>query len=323
MSKRDVEFLQSVDIVSSLEQSELEVFRAFLDERKLVAGAAVFRQGDRDSDLYIVRNGTVRVLVNAPDGSEVEVARLGRGDFFGEMALFEDAPRSATCVMEDGGELLYLSRDEMFSLMSNQPEAAIKVMYKMANITAGRLQNTSSFLSDMVRWGEGARKRAITDDLTGLFNRRYLDDALAEQFAKARAKHTALALIMMDLDHFHVINDKWGQQVGDQVIAAVAPAVKESLRDGDLAARYGGDEFTLILPNTTAEDALAVAEGIRSTVQELQINLPGVDEIIAVTTSQGIAEFPRHGSDLVSLREQADQALYKAKEAGRNRAAIA
>lgn len=323
MAGSDVAFLRAVGILETLDDSELDVFKAFLDERELKPGESVFRQGDSGSDLYIVRDGLVRVLVQSPDGTDVEVAELGPGDFFGEMALYEDAPRSASCVMEGGGSVYYLSRDEMFSLMRNQPETAIKVMYRMANITAGRLQNTSSFLSDMVRWGEGARKRAITDDLTGLFNRRYLDDALTEQFSNARAKRMTMALIMMDLDRFHAINDKWGQQKGDEVIAAVAPAVRENLREGDIAARYGGDEFTIILPRTTAQDALTVAEAIRESVQALDIKLAGADEIIKVTTSQGIAEFPRHGTDLATLREQADQALYRAKEAGRNRAAIA
>ena len=321
MTGGEIDFLQHVDIFSTLDESELTIVRRHLEEVTCNPDAAVFHQSDDGTDLYIVREGTVAIRARASEGVEVDLAKLESGDFFGEMSLFEDEPRSATCVMPEGGQLFRLSKADFLSLMSKHAETAIKVMSKMASITAGRLQNTGAFLTDLVQWGEGARRRAITDDLTGLHNRRFLDDALEEQMAQARVRGARLSLIMMDLDRFHAINDAYGQQFGDEVIAAVAPSVAQSIEESDIAARYGGDEFVVILPTRTAEQTMEVAERIRTSVELLQITSP-TGEPVPVTTSLGIAEYPRHASDLEALKEHADKALYAAKEAGRNRAAI-
>ncbi|MFW5685858.1 MAG: diguanylate cyclase [Spirochaetota bacterium] len=310
--------LRRVDILRNLSDDELEIFQRFLDEVRCASEDPVFHQGEEGNELFIVGEGEVAIRVRAPEGIDVDVAQLGPGDFFGEMAIFEDAPRSATCVMVEGGLLYRLRKRDFFSLMERHPQTAIKVMYRMVNITTGRLNHTSSFLSDLVQWGEGARRRAITDDLTGLHNRRYLDGALDHQIAEARVKNGRFSLIMMDLDRFHGINDTYGQQFGDSLIAAVAPSVKQSLGEGDIAARYGGDEFTIILPGKPSSEALAVAESIRRAVEQLDVH--GPDGVVKVTTSQGVAEFPRDGASAESIKEAADQALYRAKEAGRNRA---
>ena len=321
MTDREIGFLQQVDIFSSLDEQELTTVRGYLKDVSCDPSEAVFHQSDNGSDLFIVREGTVAIRVRVAEDVDVDLAQLGAGDFFGEMSLFEDQPRSATCVMTDGGKLFRLRKADFFSLMKQHPETAIKIMSRMASITAGRLQNTGAFLTDLVQWGEGARRRAITDDLTGLHNRRFLDDALEEQVAQARVRGGRLSLIMMDLDRFHGINDAYGQQFGDEVIAAVAPSVADNIGERDIAARYGGDEFVVILPGRTAEEGRETAERIRTSVEALQINSP-TGEGVPVTTSQGIAEYPRHAADLETLKEQADKALYAAKEAGRNRAAI-
>ncbi|MFW6288490.1 MAG: diguanylate cyclase [Spirochaetota bacterium] len=314
------ELLRSVDILSHLSDDELEIFHRFLKEMECSPNEAVFQQGDEGKDLFIVGEGRIAVRVRAPEGVDVDIAELGPGDFFGEMAIFEDAPRSATCVMSDGGRIYRLRKSDFFSLMEQHPRTAIKVMYRMVNITTGRLTSTSSFLSELVQWGEGARRRAITDDLTGLYNRRYLDGALEEQIAESQVKKGVFSLIMMDLDRFHGINDTYGQAFGDQLIAAVAPSVRSVLGPNDVPARYGGDEFTIIVPGRPAADAMASAEAIRTAVEALEI--VGPDGVVRVTTSQGVAEFPRHGRTLKKIKEAADRALYRAKESGRNRTAM-
>ena len=318
----ELEFLRRVGIFASLEDDELDVVRGYLREMTCGHADAVFQQGDVGRDLYIVRKGRVIVKVRTPDGTEVDLASFGPGDFFGEMSIFEDEPRSATCAMPDGGNLYRMSKDDLFALMADHPPTAIRIMYAMVSITTGRLHKTSAFLAGLVQWGEGARRRAITDDLTGLFNRRHLDHALEQQYVEARVRSARFSLIMMDLDRFHAINDTWGQPFGDQVIAAVAPSVQGNLRPSDIASRYGGDEFVIILPDTAAEEALPVAEAIRRSVEALSIATPG-GEKVTITTSQGIAEYPRHAATTDALKQVADQALYRAKQTGRNRATIA
>ncbi|MEE8440527.1 MAG: GGDEF domain-containing protein [Spirochaetia bacterium] len=322
MTNKEIGFLQGVDIFSTLDHDELAIVHRYLQNVTCRPDQAVFHQNDNETDLYIVREGTVAVRVGTSEGVEVDIAQFGEGDFFGEMSLFEDAPRSATCVMTDGGKLFRLRKADFFSVMADHPGTAIKVMSRMASITAGRLQSTSAFLTDLVQWGENARRRAITDDLTGLHNRRFLDDALDEQLAQAKVGGDRFSLIMMDLDRFHGINDAHGQPFGDEVIAAVALPVADSIGETDIAARYGGDEFVIILPARGAEESLEIAERIRTSVEGLRVTAPNGD-LVSVTTSQGIAEYPRHAADVETLREQADKALYVAKEAGRNRAAIA
>jgi diguanylate cyclase (GGDEF)-like protein len=254
-----------------------------------------------------------------PTGKEREIARFSSGDFFGEMSIIEKAPRSATCATCEDSVLLSLHENDFYRIMDLYPDIAIKIMYKMLNITTQRLQNTSEFLSDMVHWGEEASRRAITDELTGVYNRRYLDDALIQHFETSRNTGRPLSLIMVDLDYFREINENYGHETGDKVILGVVEVFRQCLTKKDIIARYGGDEFTVLLPGSGAEDACAMAEKVRAGVEALTL-LEGMNgPVKRVTTSQGVASYPVNGDDIKSIREAADRALYQAKEEGRNR----
>ena len=157
---------------------------------------------------------------------------------------------------------------------------------------------------------------AITDDLTGLYTRRHFDTCSAVELGRAEEKSADLALLMVDLDDFKAINDSHGHSVGDRVLRTGAWAIRDAVRDTDLVFRYGGDEFTILLPDTAAEEATVVAERVRRAVEG-----EGIGEAdSSVTVSIGVAAYPAHATVLMDLLLAADEALYAAKHAGKNKA---
>jgi diguanylate cyclase (GGDEF)-like protein len=315
-------FLSKVPIFTGLDRTAIQGIVDLMQPRELAAGEVLFRQGDAGGELYIVEKGTLGISVTLADGASLEIAAFSGGDFFGEMSIFEKEPRSATCCAKKRCRLYALHERAFFALLKTNPATAATVMKQMLAVTRRRLQDTGAFLSDMVQWGEDARRRAITDSLTGLYNRRYLEEALEEYFMKAASGRRPLTVVMLDLDHFRAINEQYSQEVGDQTILAAAEVFRAQMRPTDVVARYGGDEFTLILPDTEAETARQLMEGVRRSVADLTLLQDLGGAVTRVTTSQGIACFPAHAEDLKGLLEAADAALYQAKESGRNRVSV-
>lgn len=159
---------------------------------------------------------------------------------------------------------------------------------------------------------------SITDSLTGLYNRSKLDAILSDQLARFRRTQREFTLLMMDIDHFKTLNDTYGHLTGDEVLAAVAQILVQSIRSIDYAARYGGDEFIIILVETSAEQALKTAERICDQVEGMVYNIDGSS--IAVTVSIGIVQCQPEDQTPTAVFARADRALYEAKHAGRNRA---
>ena len=163
---------------------------------------------------------------------------------------------------------------------------------------------------------------AITDGLTGLYVSRYLRHRLKEELRTAQRYNRQLSVVMVDIDHFKKVNDTYGHQAGDEVLRVVARCLLDTVREGiDIAARYGGEEFALFLPETSVEGAGALAERLRRLIEKQRVEVGG--EVIRVTTSCGVATSPDHGTLPEVLVERADQALYRAKEGGRNRVEVA
>jgi diguanylate cyclase (GGDEF)-like protein len=159
---------------------------------------------------------------------------------------------------------------------------------------------------------------SITDSLTGLYNRSKLDAILSDQLARFKRTQREFTLLMMDIDHFKTLNDTYGHITGDEILAAVARILVQSIRSIDYAARYGGDEFIIILVETTADQALKTAERIRSQVENMRYSFR--DSTIAVTASIGIVQCQSDDMTATAVFARADSALYEAKRAGRNQA---
>jgi diguanylate cyclase (GGDEF)-like protein/PAS domain S-box-containing protein len=169
---------------------------------------------------------------------------------------------------------------------------------------------------------------ALTDGLTGLANRRSFDHDLDREWKRTLREGSQISLLLLDIDHFKEFNDRYGHQVGDDCLRAVAIALREVVRSTDVAARYGGEEIAVVLPSTDTAGAVALAEKIRSVIEALKLTHEGNPEGGSrVTASVGVATaLARHGGTMrmpESLLLAADNALYKAKHEGRNRIATA
>jgi diguanylate cyclase (GGDEF)-like protein len=165
------------------------------------------------------------------------------------------------------------------------------------------------------------QEQAISDPLTGLYNRRYLNEFLPRELARSGRSNMPVALLLFDLDHFKRVNDSSGHEAGDIVLTAVGNLLRGNVRGSDIACRYGGEEFALILPETGADAAMRRAEDIRLAISTLSLTHAG-RPLGKITASFGIAVFPDHAQDTDDLLRVADMALYAAKGAGRNRIVV-
>jgi len=166
---------------------------------------------------------------------------------------------------------------------------------------------------------EKVERQAVTDELTGLANLRAFHSILEGEIERARRFNTPLALVMLDLDNFKLINDEYGHQQGDEVLAGVADVLRDFSRDIDAPARYGGEELAVVLPQTDAEGAAQLAERIREAVDRLQVPRVDGEGMLRLQASFGVAALPESAPDREGLIAAADAALYRAKRAGRNR----
>jgi diguanylate cyclase len=211
---------------------------------------------------------------------------------------------------ENGGD----PKSLVAALMSELAQAAARASELETNLT-----ETSRELDTIRESLTEAERLARTDTLTGLANRRALDDFLAASQLAALEKNQPLSVLLIDLDHFRKFNDKFGHGLGDQLLRLMANALRERVRGDDLPARYGGDELIAVLPGAKLADCEAVAELIRKSVSECRITRRSTGDVLpGITVSIGVAQF-RPGESTAELVERCDRAVSLAKRIGRNR----
>lgn len=206
--------------------------------------------------------------------------------------------------------LLYLSAERTEDLSIAKQQIARTVAEQVALAIAN------------LRLRETLQSQSIRDPLTGLFNRRYLEEFLSQEIHRSQRNHYEIGIVMLDIDHFKHFNDTFGHDAGDVVLQEVGKLLKSQVRGSDVACRYGGEELTLIFPETSLEQTADRAEALREAIAQLQLNYSG-KALGTITASLGVASFPDQGLTGEAIVQAADAALYRAKEAGRNRVMIA
>lgn len=211
--------------------------------------------------------------------------------------------------------VLYI--EDNASILASSPQA---VQFEQATLNrrANAVAERVSLALANLKLRELLRNQSIRDGLTGLYNRRYLEESLNRELQRAKRAGRNLSVVMLDLDHFKHFNDTFGHQVGDILLKEVAGAIKGRVRAGDLACRYGGEEFSLILSEVDTEGTVKCAESIREAIKHLSLHHHG-QTLGTITVSAGVATYPAHGDNAEDLTRAADEALYQAKKAGRDR----
>ena len=278
--------------------------------RTLAAGETLLRAGQENDTLYLVVSGAVNVQIGT---TERPYVRLGPGECVGELSVIDRSRVSADVVATETTTLLAIDRERFWKLVDSSAAVARNLLH----ILAGRVRHDDVVLAESDRLQHQFEDMATVDGLTGLRNRRWLDTAFERQIARTVRESQPVSLLMIDLDEFKRLNDERGHLVGDAVLGLAARRIAAGLRPQDLLARYGGDEFAVLLPGADHEQALSIAERLRDAVQSDKIE-PDGEKLPLTSISVGVAT-ARHAIALSTLLAHADAALYRAKQSGRDR----
>ena len=298
-----ITLLSRVPLLQDLGRTDLERLASRTRREHFHSGADIVRIGAPGRSLYLVLDGLVQVIY--PSSSvDFELARLGAGDFFGEMALLNDKPRSATVRALTPVDLIALDKEDFRRVVSDTPELALELLAALSM----RIRNADEQISTL-------SDQAVRDPLTGLLNRRAFQERLHEEVDRARRYGTCFGLVIMDVDHFKSINDTLGHVAGDEILAWVGRVLQEHTRAADSPFRIGGEEFAVLCSSSDAHTTGLAARRLVSVLAEAK---PPSDAGVRVTLSAGFSACPEHGMSFEDVYGAADDALLRAKAAGRN-----
>lgn len=313
------ECFSKIDIFSQCSAEDIAIMEKHSRFKTFAEGEAISKQGEIRGELFFVVSGKVKVTLKLPGAIERKLGEHSPGSFFGETSVFGKKPLHDTYIAAEECGILIISEKAFTELTEKSPADATKLIYALLSRTINEFRRTSRFLADVVQWGENASRRVITDEQTGIYNRTFLNDALESFFNISKSNSKPLSLLMLDLDNCRKINETIGHDTGNIIINEFALIIKNAVSRHGIVARYGGDEFSVLLPETDLGKATAIAEEIRLTVESRDFSEILRGSGIRVTTSIGISSFPETADDLQSFKAKADASLYRAKELGRNR----
>jgi diguanylate cyclase (GGDEF)-like protein len=304
--------LKDIRLLEGVGQAERRELLASSTERTLEEGEVLIEQGARRETMYILLEGELGVHLDDLDHDPVAV--LGAGESVGELSILDGSSASAFVVARSDCKLLAISEDDFWHLTQSSHGFAINLLVKLAE----RLRANNATVSDNVQKRRLYERAAMFDGLTGIHNRRWLDETLHRLHRRHEKSGDPICLSLLDIDHFKSFNDTHGHDAGDHVLTQVATTLRANLRPTDLCARFGGEEFVIVFPDLELDDAVAAAERVRVAIAELELAMPDGTALPRVTISLGVAELGDNQA-VPDFLKAADKAMYEAKEGGRNR----
>lgn len=316
ISDHDRKLIHQSNIFKGVNVEDLQHLIAECELFALSSGQTLIHANTKNDYFNIILTGSMRVFLDAENSEEY--ISLMPGDCVGELSVFDGAYTSAKVVAESDSLLLRIREETLWRLVRASHSFARNLLFVLAK----RLRNDNIAIISGLRHQRELESIANIDGLTGLYNRRWMNEFFKRQISRALSDNKPLALILADLDNFKRINDNHGHMVGDEVLSAVASVLTLQVRPTDLLARFGGEEFAMILPDTSPDNAKLIAERVRTAIESTRIEFNNdVHLEINLTLSLGVSSLML-GDDINNLLTRADHALYQAKRNGRNRVEV-
>ena len=266
----------------------------------------------KNRSMYTVFTGRLEVYLEYPGGTAIAVVEPG--ELVGEMSIIEDKNPSAYVVASEPSQVMDIPQEVLWDMIS----ASHQVTRNMLHILSLRVRFSNVVIAESLQHQQEYMRHATIDALTGLHNRRWLDSMFEQEMLHSRRENTPLTLLMIDVDNFKNYNDTHGHIAGDYALIAVADALRGAIRPNDMLARFGGEEFALLLTEANQDESLIIAERLRQTVAYSEVVNDKGENLPSVTVSIGLAALIEQET-LAEFIADADTALYDAKRQGRNR----
>ncbi len=304
--------LEGLELFRGVSADDVAKLLTECGRRDLAAGDLLLSPGEHNEHVFVVLSGSLSVHVGAPDNPAL--ATMEPGACVGEMSIIEDRDPSAYVLGREDAHLLVIHRSILWQMVDASHDLAKNLLVVLSE----RVRSHNRVIADSYGELQKAEQSAATDALTGLGNRHTMEDAFPREIERSNRDSLPLSLIMLDLDNFKSLNDSLGHVTGDRMLASVAEILRRQFRPGDILVRYGGDEFAVLLPRVSEDQALDIAERVREAVASYDLTDYEHDgPALSVSVSIGVAELNGRQS-LDDLLAAADAAMYRAKNSGRN-----